>query len=67
MRSHITCGLDKISSEKECHQRGNFNTQFYSQNGSIKRLEQCENYFKIFKTRAEKPVSLRFSAQILCI
>ena len=56
-QTQIHCGINKITTNKECIDWGENNTHFYSQNGSVKRLDQCESYFKIFKTNAEKPVS----------
>ena len=57
-RTQISCGLEKITSDEECHKWKKDNAQFYSTSGSIERLTNCENYFKSFKTNAEKPVRL---------
>ena len=66
-QTQIHCGINRITTDQQCHDWGEHNTHFYSQNGSIRRLEQCKKYFKIFKTNAEKPVSKEYSKiQLAC-
>lgn len=55
--SDVTCGLNEIRTEDECQNFTIQNTQFYSTNGSITRLQNCQNYFEIFQTAGTKPVS----------
>ena len=57
IRTKIECGLELVTTDKECHDWSAHNTQFYSLNGSLARLEKCQNYFEIFNTAAQKPVS----------
>ena len=49
--------INYLATIKECKDWAEHNTHFYSQNASIQRLGQCESYFKIFKTAADKRVS----------
>ena len=55
-RTHLKCGLENIHSDQQCQQWSLQNAQFYSQNASQHRLQNCSSYFHHFKTAGDKPV-----------
>ena len=55
-RTLVKCGLESISTESQCNAWFRNNTQFYSQNASHQRLQNCQRYLSEFPNVATIPV-----------